>query len=369
VVTPPTTRRIALFMPSFRGGGAERVLLTLAQGLAEQNMAVDLVVAQNEGPFVSQIPPAVRVVDLKARRVLIALPGLVRYLRQQAPHAMLSALPHANVVSVWARSLAKVATRLVLSEHTTASLSADHAPQLRARLLPIFMRRAYRRADAIVAVSEGAADDLAALVGLERSRITRIYNPVVTPRLFTLATEPVQHPWFGSNEPPVILGTGRLTAAKDFETLIRAFFIVRQRRTARLMILGEGDQRSHLEALIEKLGIGADVTLPGFVSNPYKYMRRSAMFLLSSRWEGFGNVLVEAMACGAPVISTDCPGGPAEILEGGRHGRLVSVGDPDSMALAILEQFDAPATPSGQQRARSFTLESSLRSYRRALAV
>jgi glycosyltransferase involved in cell wall biosynthesis len=369
VVTLPTTRRIALFMPSFRGGGAERVLLTLAQGLAEQNMAVDLVVAQNEGPFVSQIPPAVRVVDLKARRVLTALPGLVRYLRQQAPHAMLSALPHANVVSVWARSLAKVATRLVLSEHTTASLSADYAPQLRARLLPIFMRRAYRRADAIVAVSEGAADDLAALVGLERSRITRIYNPVVTPRLFTLATEPVQHPWFGSNEPPVILGAGRLTAAKDFETLIRAFSIVRQQRKSRLMILGEGDQRSRLQALIEKLGIAADVTLPGFVSNPYKYMRRSSMFVLSSRWEGFGNVLVEAMACGAPVISTDCPGGPAEILEEGRHGRLVSVGDPDSMAVAILEQFDAPAILSGQQRARSFTLESSLRSYRRALAV
>jgi glycosyltransferase involved in cell wall biosynthesis len=369
VVTLPTTRRIALFMPSFRGGGAERVLLTLAQGLAEQNMAVDLVVAQNEGSFVSQIPPAVRVVDLKARRVLTALPGLVRYLRQQAPHAMLSALPHANVVSVWARSLAKVATRLVLSEHTTASFSADHAPQLRARLLPIFMRRAYRRADAIVAVSEGAADDLAALVGLERSRITRIYNPVVTPRLFALAAEPLEHPWFGVDQPPVILGAGRLTPVKDFETLIRAFAILRPQRKARLMILGEGDQRSRLQSLIEKLGIAADATLPGFVTNPYKYMRRSSMFVLSSRWEGFGNVLVEAMACGAPVISTDCPGGPAEILEGGCHGRLVSVGDHESMALAILAQLDGPPILSGLQRARSFTLESSLRSYRRALAV
>ena len=229
-------------------------MLSLAQGLAEQNVDVDLVVAQNEGAYRSQVPPSVRVIDLKAHRVLAALPGLVRYLRQEAPHAMLSALSHANVISVWARSLAGVTTRLVLSEHTTATLEAEHATQRRARMLPMFMRRTYPSADAIVAVSEGVADDLAALVGVERSRVTRIYNPVVTPRLFDLAAEPVGHPWFAKDEPPVILGAGRLTWVKDFQTLVRAFAIVHRDRAVRLMILGEGKERPQLEELVDRTG-------------------------------------------------------------------------------------------------------------------
>jgi glycosyltransferase involved in cell wall biosynthesis len=218
-------------MPSFRGGGAERVMLTLASGLVRE-VGVDIVVAQKEGPYLDQLPDGVRVVDLAAHRVVVGIPALYRYLRRERPHAMLSALMHVNVVAVWTRALARVDTRLVLSEHNTATSSAAHAVRTRERVLPAFARLSYRRADAIVAVSAGAADDLAAMTGLDRARITVIYNPVVTPSVFTLASRPLEHEWFQEGQPPVILGAGRLTAQKDFPTLIRAFAVIRQRRGA-----------------------------------------------------------------------------------------------------------------------------------------
>ncbi len=356
-------KKLALFMPSFRGGGAERVMVILARGFAARGIHVDLVVAQNEGPNVPPAMDGIRIVDLKAGRVLMALGGLVRYLRRAAPDVMLSALPHANVVAVWARSLAMAKTRIVLSEHTIASLSAANAVQRRARLLPIFMRRAYRKADAIVAVSEGVADDLALLIGIDRSRITRIYNPVVTPRLAELADKALNHPWFAPAQPPVVMAAGRLTAAKDFATLVRAFALVRERRPARLVILGEGSERGNLQALARDLGVEADFALLGFVDNPFQYMRRAAVFVLSSRWEGFGNVLVEAMACGTAVVGTDCPHGPREILEGGRHGTLIAAGDPALLAHAIEAEFDRPARSTARHRAEAFSVDVALESY------
>ena len=362
-------RKVALFLPSLRGGGAERVMLELAAGLAGHDVATDLVVAQKEGAYLPQVPDGVRVVDLAAWRVLAALPALARYLQKERPLAMLSALPHANVIAVWARSISGVNMRLVLSEHTTASHSALNAAQRRARVLPLFMRRAYPRADAIVAVSEGAADDLALLLGMPRSRITRIYNPVVTPRLLEQAAASLAHPWFGIGTPPVILGVGRLTEAKDFAMLIDAFAEVRCETPARLVILGEGEQRHALESRISRLGLEADVELPGFVENPFQYMRNASVFALASRWEGFGNALVEAMACGAPVVSTDCPGGPREILDGGRYGLLTPVGDVQSMARAILTQMRGPAPETVAERGRVFSAAAAVDSYRRVLAL
>lgn len=356
-------KRLAIFMPSFRGGGAERVMLTLAGGFADRGVAVDILVAQHQGPLAAQVDPRVRVVDLRAARVLAALPGLIRYLRREPPDAMLAALGHANVVASWARDLSGSRTRLVLSEHTAASISAANALQARARIMPIFMRQAYRRADGIVAVSAGAADDLAQLLRMDRSRITAIHNPIVTPRLFELAEQALRHDWFTPGAPPVVLGTGRLVAAKDFPTLLRAFAMARQTRHARLMILGEGAERGRLEALARELGIAGDVSLPGFVENPFQYMKRAAVFALTSRWEGFGNVLVEAMACATPVVSTDCPVGPREILEGGRHGRLTPVGDAAALADAIGAQLDHPLTATLVERARTFSLDAALDRY------
>jgi glycosyltransferase involved in cell wall biosynthesis len=364
-----TAPAIAIFMPSFRGGGAERAMLNLAEAFAAEGERVDLLVAQDEGAYRAGVPAAIRVVDLRARRVLAALPGLARYLRRERPRALLSALPHANVVAVWARALAGTGTRLVVSEHTTASLSAAHARQRRARWLPLFMRRAYPRADAVVAVSDAACDDLARLIGLDRSRITRIYNPVVTPALIEAAARPPDDPWFAPGAPPVVVGAGRLTAAKDFGTLIRAIAVLRGTREARLLILGEGEERAGLTQLVHDLALDEAVRLPGFSANPWQYMAHAAVFAQSSRWEGFGNVLVEAMACGAPVVATDCPGGPREILEGGRHGLLVPVGDAEALAAAIAQQIERPLRGQAQARARQFSVESSVAAYRRVLAA
>ncbi|ULR40554.1 glycosyltransferase [Thermus sp. NEB1569] len=360
------TRRLALFLPSLRGGGAERVMVHLARGFAERGFQVDLVLAKAEGPYLAEVPPSVRVVDLRASRVLFSLPGLVRYLRKERPHALLSALDHANVIVCLAHRLARVPSWLVISEHNT--LSASRPKNARERLLLWFMRWTYPWADAVIAVSQGVAEDLIHLTGLPREKIQVIYNPVVTPELFAKAREPLDHPWLASGEPPVILGVGRLTEEKDFPTLIRAFALVRAQRPARLMILGEGELRPQLEALVHELGLQDDVALPGFVENPYAYMARAAVFVLSSRWEGFGNVLVEAMACGTPVVSTDCPSGPREILDHGKYGRLVPVGDVKSLAESILKTMDEPPYRD-LSRVAEFTLEKSLERYEAVLGV
>lgn len=359
--------KLALFMPSFRGGGAERVMLSLADGFVKQGHPVDVVVAQGEGPNAPGPAAGLRVVDLKARRVIAALPILARYLYRESPEAMISALPHANVIAVWARCLASAPTRIVVTEHSTASLFITTAEQRRARLLPFLMRRAYRRADAIVAVSDGVADDLASLLRLDRGRIHRIYNPVITPRMLELAERPVDDPWFAPGQPPVILAAGRLCAPKDFATLVRAFAIVRSRRSARLVILGDGPDRGPLLALAATLGVTADVALPGFVGNPYPRMKAAAVFALSSRREGLPTVLLEAMACGTPVVSADCRSGPDEILERGRHGMLVPVGDVVRFADAIVSALDGSAMPTAAERARSFSLEAALAGYRAIL--
>ncbi|SHE67950.1 Glycosyltransferase involved in cell wall bisynthesis [Desulfofundulus australicus DSM 11792] len=330
-----TSDRLALFLPSLRGGGAERVMVNLARGFAERGLDVDLVLAKAEGPYLSEVPAGVRVVDLGASRVLLALPGLVRYLRQEKPAAMLSTLNHANIIALWAKRLAGVPTRVVVREANTVSLCSANASSLRGRLMPFLMRRFYPWADAVVAVSKGVTEDLIRTVGLPAEKVRVIYNPVVTEELFKKAEEPVDHPWFAPGEPPVILGVGRLTEQKDFATLIRAFALVRKERRARLVILGEGEKRPELEALVQELGQMQHVDMPGFVGNPFKYMRRAAVFVLSSRWEGLPNVLIQALALGTPVVSTDCPSGPYEILAGGRYGKLVPVGEHEELAEAI----------------------------------
>lgn len=359
-------QHLALFMPSLAGGGAERIMLTLAEAFAECGYRVDLVVTRAVGALAGEIPASVRLVDLGAKRIATSLPALVRYLRNDRPDALLSALAPANCIAVWARRLAGGATRLVLSEHNTLSQSTRGSCNRRERILPALMRRYYPNADAVVAVSAGVADDLAFTIGLERQRIEVIYNPVVTERLHRLAEVPIEHPWFGDSAPPVILGVGRLTAAKDFATLIRAFARLRKQRALRLLILGEGEERAGLEALVRRLGVGDDVAMPGFVINPYPYMKHASQFVLSSKWEGLPTVLIEAMACGTPVVSTDCPSGPAEILEGGKWGRLVPVGDETALAEAIGAALRVPGADA-RSRAAVFSPDRAVGRYLRLL--
>jgi glycosyltransferase involved in cell wall biosynthesis len=360
---------LAIFLTYLRGGGVERVIINLARGFVEQGLSVDLVLVREEGDFLSLVPPEVRVVNLEGKRLISSLPALVRYLKENKPVAMLSAMQDINLVALWSRRLAGVPTRVVVSVHNTVSRESQNSTQLKRRIAPYLARKFYPWADAIVTVSQGSADDLVNL-GLSSKRIQVIYNPVVTPELFEKAKEPIDHPWFEPGSPPVILGVGRLEKQKDFPTLIRAFAQVHKQRPARLMILGEGKDRPDLEALVQELGLEDDVALPGFVANPFAYMASSAVFVLSSLYEGLPTVLIEAIAVGTRVVSTDCPSGPTEILENGRYGKLVAVGDIKGMAEAIVSTLENPPdSESLQLKAAEFSLEKAVAKYRQVLAV
>jgi glycosyltransferase involved in cell wall biosynthesis len=342
---PEHNDKIALVVPSLGGGGAERVMANLAGRFFQAGHQVDLVVAALKGDSFLRVPSTVRVVDLKAKRTAFAVLPLVAYLRRERPKALLATLAHANIIALIARRLARVATRTVIREASLMSISASTAPQLRGRFVPLLAKIFYPQADAIIAVSRGVADDLSNLLGLQRDRIDVIYNPVVSDEFHQRANQPPKHPWFAKGSPPVILGVGRLDPEKDFPTLLRAFGVVRRNRDVRLMILGEGPERSALESLARESRITDVVAFPGFVENPLPYVANASVLVSPSCFEGLSNAVIEALACGTPVVATDCPSGPAEILEGGRYGILAPVGDFEAMAGAIEETLENPLDP------------------------
>lgn len=354
---------VALFLGYLGGGGAERVMLNLASGFVQHGLKVDLVLGKAWGPHIEKVPPQIRVVDLKASGLLSTTIALVRYLRQEKPLAMLSALHYTNEIAVWAKRFAGVSTQVIVSEHNTFSQAIQHTSKTKRYLLPFFVRHFYPWADGIVAVSQGAAKDLARNTGLPIENIQAIYNPVITPELLEQVKEPLDHPWFQQGQPPVILGVGKLETQKDFPTLIRAFARIRKMRSARLMILGWGPDRTKLEDLVKELDLEDDVSLFGYVNNPYPYMAKASVFVLSSAWEGLPTVLIEAMAVGTPVVSTDCPSGAAEILDNGKNGLLIPVGDSPALAEAILEVLDGKHKTIDSACLDRFTLAKSTQHY------
>ncbi|MBY6276608.1 MAG: glycosyl transferase [Symbiobacterium thermophilum] len=344
-------------------------MLNLARGFAERDWLVDIVLVKAEGPLQDQIPSKVRVVDLAQHRTLSSIPHLVHYLRQERPKVLISALYHANIVALLAKRVSGIDVHTIVSEHNTMSLLRQGLGLPKSLLMMQLIRSCYRWADSIVAVSHGVAQDLSVHTGIPLSAIDVVYNPVITPQLRELASEVPEHPWFRDGDTrPIVLGAGRLAKEKDFPTLIKAFGLVLRALPARLIIIGEGPMRIELETLIRNLGLEEHVSLPGFVSNPYAYYARSAVFVLSSVSEGFSNVLVEAQACGTPVVSTDCPYGPSEILNGGEYGRLVPVGDCEELARAILQELTSP-TPSAENPLLSkFAVHSVISQYEAIIA-
>lgn len=338
----PTAPHVALLLPSLAGGGAERVMLNLVEGLAAQGCRIDLVLVSAVGEYLAQVPAEVRVVDLARSRALQAPGPLARYLKKSQPDVLISALGHINLAALLARRLAGTRTRVIVTEHLAVSARAEGFTDLAFRFLA---RKAYPQAEAIVAVSEGVADSFAAGAGLPRAAVRVILNPVLTEEYWRKMAESAAHPWFGPDEPPVILGVGRLAAQKDFPTLITAFEQLRTSVDARLLILGEGPDRQELENRIRTAGLTEHVALPGFVTNPFSFMASSALFALSSVREGLPTVLIEALAAGVPVVATDCESGPREILQGGRLGRLVPVRDPTALAEAMLATLRKPLSP------------------------
>lgn len=356
-------KHIAVFLPSLRGGGAERVFTNLSNELVRRGWKIDMVLVRAEGKFLSDVSQKVQVHDLSSPRTLRSLFRLREFLEARRPRLLVSALPHANLVALWAVAFSNWKMPVVLTEHNNLSKTSLHASRRTAPILPILMRCFYPRADAIVAVSSGVARELITCLRLDPERIQVIYNPIVCPNILRKADEPVSHPWLLEKRDKVILAAGRLTKQKGFDTLLRAFAVVRRTIPAKLIILGEGEERKSLHNLAVQLGIGDDVDMPGFADNPYSYMRAADVFVLSSRWEGLGSVLVEALAVGTAVVSTDCPHGPSEILQGGKLGRLCAVDDVDAMAKAILETLRDAAHPVDPSCIREFTTDRAVDQY------
>jgi glycosyltransferase involved in cell wall biosynthesis len=333
---------IALFLPSLHSGGAERVMITLANELRCRGYRVDLVAAEAVGHFTSHLRKDVGLVDFGVRRVALALFPLVRYLRTRKPVVLVSAMTHANLVAVAAAGLSRSRTKVAITEHAFISYWACNATALRSKLVYKLVSALYGHADFISGVSKEVSEDLSRFASLPAGRVRTIYNPFDLVDIRRRASVEPAHPWFSYGSPPVILGVGRLDEAKDFVTLIKAFSLLREVVDSRLLILGEGAWRAPLEALIEELEIPkSQVQLPGYVADPYPFLARCAVFALSSRAEGLPSVLIEAIACGASIVSTDCKSGPREILEDGRWGALVAVGDAEAMSGAILRALVA----------------------------
>ncbi len=325
---------MALLLQTLDVGGAERVIIRLAAGFADLGFRVDLVLVNARGALLSEVPSTVRIVDLGARSNYASFPALAGYLRREKPRALISALELTNLLVLLARRMTRSKTRIVVQLTTT--LSQHKRTPVKKMLERFLVSRIYPWANCIVASSHGVADDFLRYTGVSPNHVRTIYNPVVTDSIPEQALQPVEHPFFGAGQPPVIVSFGRLVTAKDYPTLLKSYVRVSKTRPARLVIIGEGEQRPFLENLIKELGIAEDVHLPGYVQNPFAYLRRASVFVLSSAWEGLPSVLIEALACGAPIVSTDCPHGPSEILEGGKYGYLVPVGNDEAMASAIL---------------------------------
>ncbi len=353
---------IAIVLHDLRGGGAERACLRLARGMIQTGESVNLVLVRGEGAYLSDVPPGVTLTVLDASRVVRAIIPLAFHIRATRPRAVLSALTHMNVAAIAAVRLSATGTRIVVSERNQISSKAGAAQRWMQRGLYRAVPAAYRLADKVIAVSEGVAEDLVRFGRLPVGKVGTIHNPVFEADLDAYSGADPSHPWFAPGNPPVVLAVGRLHSQKGFDILLDAFAHVRSKMECRLVILGEGKERSRLEAQAEALNLSSEVDLPGFCTNPFALMARAGCFVLSSRWEGFPNALVEAMACGAPVVAANCPSGPLEIL--GELAPLVPVGDSYALGEAILTTLQSrPASGVLRARATEFSVAAATARY------
>lgn len=391
------TAHFAFFLRRLDRGGAEGVLLDLARGLVARGDRIDFLLGKRGGALEGRIPEGVQIVEIGEPGLLEALPSLLRlpirdwrdvaaafvpgnprllrsagrlaaYLDHAQPDALLTTLRAGNITSIWAGSLARSACRVIVREANNMSAEQDGESKPFKRAYPRFVRNWFGRASHVIAVSEGVSDDLVSAAGISRDHIATVPNPVDANRVRALAKRPLPEIWPAPEAGPVIMTAGRLVKQKNHALLVRAFAHVRKSVPARLVIFGEGDQRAVLEAQIDELGLADAIQLPGSIDNVYPSMTAAAVFVLSSDWEGFPNVLVEALACGTRIVSTDCPSGPREILRDGDFGTLVERGDDVGLARAILAALAAPADPARQHaRANDFSLERAVESYRNVL--
>ncbi|MDR1377452.1 MAG: glycosyltransferase [Synergistaceae bacterium] len=324
--------RLAFLLRDLGEGGAARSALRLANGLARDGQSIIMLLFAKKGPLLREVDPKVEVVDLKGSFLL-----LLMYLRAFRADFLLPV--YTSMRALLARLVLRASFHVILSQRNMFTL--DRGP-VQTRLRFLRCRLLYPLASACICISRGVAEEMRTLRLIKSEKIRVIYNPVLTDELCAQMEAPLDHPWF-KEKVTVVLGVGRLGVQKDFATLIRAFGLLAPRRPElRLLILGEGKQRAMLEKLVRKQNLASRVSLPGYVSNPFPYMKRAALFVMTSRFEGFGNVAAEALACGCSVVSTDCKSGPAEILDDGKYGYLAKTGDASDVARAIEEALKHP---------------------------
>ena len=347
---------ILLFVPNLEGGGAERMMVNLANQFVK-NHTVDLVLATKSGPYVSLVSEKVNIVDLEISFFNpFVIYRLAKYLKYRRPISILSAMTYPNIAVLLARMFSGTSTKVIISERVAMGVQSQNSTALKEKLKPLFAKHIYKYSEGIVAISNGVAENLAEIVKFKRDKITTIYNPVITESSFSNFPKP-RHPFYGEGR-KVILGAGRLVPQKDFKTLIEAFHLLSEDKSLYLIILGEGPMRGELTSLVKDYDLTERVSMPGYVENISAYMQYASVFVLSSLWEGFGNVLVEAMVTGCPVVSTDCPSGPSEILEDGKYGTLVTPGDAKALGMAIYKTLIKPInTNQTQERAKDFSVD------------
>ena len=395
--------RVALVIRDLFGGGAERSVLWLARGLIDRGHEVDVVLLRSRVHYCDEVPSHANLFvvdtstdDLTAKCAASVLsrmsrlnvpwkplrwmemagaldwkihclpgPGLARWTRGVASYLELRRpdciLPNSSGGEAATLLACRLVTRPPPAVPTVRVVPThDRSWRFRRQM----RRKLYTSAARLVGVSRGVSDSVASTMGVARDRIRTIYNPVLTPHLQRNMTLAPEHPWVLDGGAPVILSAGRFTEQKDFSTLVRAFVLIADRRPCRLVILGEGRERKKLERLARELGLADRVSFPGWIDNPFAIMARASLFVVSSRYEGFSRVLVEALACGCPCISTDCPAGPAEILCNGRIGPLVPVGDERALASAMLRVLERrPEESVLRERAADFSVERAAAEY------
>lgn len=359
--------RIAVYIPSFSDGGVEKMMVTLAGGFAEAGYPTDFLTRDGNLPYLDRLSPGVRLIRLPRR-----LHETVAYLRREQPVALMSAKGKDDALALDARDRAAGGVRVFVrcGIHLSSRPKMVSPNPLRRWWHRRRLRRLYARPDGIICVSEGVAEDLRRLTGVSSGRLSVIRNPTITPAFDDLCSAPCPHPWLAAGERPVILGAGSLAPVKRFDVLLDAASVLLETLDMRLIILGEGKQRASLIARAERLGVRNRVDLPGFVGNVLPYMRRAALFVLSSEREGSPNVLTEALACGTPVVATNCPSGPREILADGRYGPLVSVGDRTALRDAMHEVLRRPLRPDLLREAVSeYRLDTAREGYLRAFGL
>jgi glycosyltransferase involved in cell wall biosynthesis len=363
--------RLAIFVPFFHNGGVERMMVNLSRGIAATSAVnVDLLVCDRQSTFLDELPPNTRVIEIGSRNNRDIVDFLADYLQRERPEALLSAKDECNILVARVKRRANDNSRWFIRAVVNVSQQLGHRSWLKKFWAFRQMRRVYRQADGIIAVSNGVAHDIERITGVSRERIHVAPNPVILPELAQKAAELVDHPWLIDKSLPVVIGGGRLGRQKNFALLIRAFALANRQRPARLIILGEGRQRQRLLKLAADLGIAEHVSLPGFNANPYALLARADLFVLSSRWEGSPNILTEAMALGTAVVATDCPSGPRELLDNGRLAPLVPMDDAEAMAAAIVDMLAHPTPPQQLAAAVSrYTIANSSRTYLDAMGL